>query len=60
MFVIESGFAPAWKSITIPIPVPRQTGFMVTPLSFPVIKSENKGFVPSTVSVAGKQLSVET
>lgn len=60
LFVIESGFAPAWKSITIPIPVPRQTGFMVTPLSFPVIKSENKGFVPSTVSVAGKQLSVET
>lgn len=60
LFVIESGFAPVWKSITIPIPIPRASGFMITPLSFPLIKSENKGFVPSTVSVAGKQLPVET
>ena len=60
LFVIESGFAPSWKSITIPIPIPRQSGFMVTPLSFPLIKSDNKGFVPSSVSVAGKQLPVET
>lgn len=60
LFVIESGFAPSWKSITVPIPIPRQSGFMVTPLSFPLIKSENKGFVPASVSVAGKQLPVET
>ena len=33
---------------------------MVTPLSFPMIKSENKGYVPSSISVAGKQLPVET
>ncbi|MFZ4536244.1 COG3014 family protein [Propionivibrio sp.] len=60
LFVIESGFAPSWKSVTIPIPIPRQSGLMITPLSFPLIKSENPGFVPSTVSVAGKQLQVET
>ena len=61
LFVIESGFAPSWKSITIPIPVPRHKGgLMVTPLSFPLLKSENTGFVPSSVSVAGKQLQVET
>lgn len=60
LFVIESGFAPSWKSVTIPIPIPRKSGLMVTPLSFPLIKSENKGFVPSAVSVAGKQLPVET
>jgi len=60
LFVIESGFAPSWKSVTIPIPIPRHSGFMVTPLSFPLIKSDNKGFVPSSVSVAGKQLPVET
>lgn len=60
LFVIESGFAPSWKSITIPIPIPRQSGFMVTPLSFPLVKSDNKGFVPVSVSVAGKQLPVET
>ncbi|MBV5337730.1 MAG: hypothetical protein J0653_07280, partial [Deltaproteobacteria bacterium] len=33
---------------------------MVTPLSFPLLKAENKGFVPSVVNVAGKQLPVET
>jgi hypothetical protein len=60
LFVIQSGFAPAWKAVTIPIPIPRKGGLIITPLSFPVIKSENKGFVPSTVSVAGKQLPVET
>lgn len=60
LFVIESGFAPSWKSITVPIPIPRQKGLMVTPLSFPYIKAENKGFVPTTVAIAGKQLPVET
>ncbi len=60
LFVIESGFAPAWKSITIPIPLPIKTGMMVTPFSFPLIKSESRGFVPSSVAVAGKQITVET
>ena len=60
LFVIESGFAPAWKSITIPIPIPRQKGLVVTPLSFPIIKSEGRSFVPSAVSVSGRQLPVET
>ena len=60
LFVIESGFAPSWKSMTIPIPIPTHNGLVVTPLSFPLLKSENKGYVPSSVSVAGKQLPVET
>ena len=60
LFVIESGFAPSWKSITVPIPIPLQKGLVVTPLSFPLLKAENKGYVPANVSVAGKQLPVET
>lgn len=61
LFVIESGFAPSWKSITVPIPIPKSKGgLMVTPLSFPLLKAENKGFVPSVVTVSGKQLPVET
>ena len=60
LFVVESGFAPSWKSITVPVPVPRKDGLMVTPLSFPIVKSENKGFVPPSIAVAGKQLPVET
>lgn len=60
LFVIESGFAPSWKSVTIPIPIPRQKGLIATPLSFPVIKAENRGFVPPSLAIAGKQLPVET
>ena len=60
LFVIESGFSPAWKSITVPIPIPRQKGLVVTPLSFPIIKSEGRSYVPSSVSVSGRQLPVET
>jgi hypothetical protein len=60
LFVVESGFAPAWKSITIPVPVPRQNGLILTPLSFPVVKSEQPGFVPPSLSVGGRQLPVET
>ena len=60
LLVIESGFAPSWKSVTIPIPVPRQKGVMVTPISFPLVKAENPGFVPATVNVGDKQLPVET
>ncbi len=60
LFVIESGFAPSWKSITVPVPLPRKKGVMVTPLSFPYLKSENKGIVPSSVVVAGSSFPVET
>ena len=60
LFVVESGFAPAWKSITIPIPLPQQRGIVVTPLSFPIVKSVGKTFVPPSLSVAGHQLPVET
>jgi hypothetical protein len=60
LFVLESGFAPAWKSITIPIPLPQQNGLVVTPLSFPIIKSVGKVLIPPSLSVAGRQLPVET
>jgi hypothetical protein len=60
LFVVESGFAPSWKSVTIPLPIPINKRLVITPLSFPLIKAENKGFVPGTLQVAGKSLPVET
>ena len=61
LFVVESGFAPSFKSITLPIPIPTgKRGLIATPLSFPIIKSENPGFVPPSISVAGKKVAVET
>ena len=61
LFVIESGFAPSWKSITIPIPIPTGRGRLIaTPLSFPIIKSDNKAFVPASIDVGKRKLPVET
>lgn len=60
LFVVESGFAPSWKSVTIPLPIPVGKSFVVTPLSFPVLKAENRGFVPDVVVAGGKKLPVET
>ena len=60
LFVIETGFAPSIDSLNIPIPIPRRNGLIITPLSFPVIKSSSPVPVPTSLSVAGRQLSVET
>jgi hypothetical protein len=60
LFVLESGFAPAWKSVTIPLPVRFNQRHVATPLSFPVLKTESRGYVPATLSVGGKSLPVET
>lgn len=60
LFVIESGFAPAWKSVTVPIPIPTGRSLVVTPLSFPVVKSEGKTFTPENLKAAGRDLPVET
>ena len=61
LFVVESGFSPSWQSVMVPIPLPTGSGkLVITPLSFPRIKSENPGFVPTTIKVGGKDLRVET
>jgi len=60
LFVVESGFAPSWKSVTVPLPIPINKSMVVTPLSFPIIRAENKGFVPASLTVNGKETPVET
>jgi hypothetical protein len=60
LFVVESGFAPALRSITIPLPIPFNKETLVTPLSFPVITADARAFVPPSLSVGGKALPVET
>lgn len=60
LFVIETGFAPSIDSLNIPIPIPRKNGVVVTPLSFPVIKSSSRVQVPASLLVAGQKLPVET
>ncbi len=60
LFVVETGFAPAWKSVTVPLPIPVSGRWVATPLSFPVIKSEGKSFMPASLKAGGKDLRVET
>lgn len=60
LFVIETGFAPSIDSLNIPIPIPRKNGIVITPLSFPVIKSSSPVPVPASLTVAVRQLPVET
>ncbi|AAZ98469.1 conserved hypothetical protein [Thiobacillus denitrificans ATCC 25259] len=51
LFVVESGFAPAKKSISIPIPVPLGGPIGLTPISFPIIQSDTSGAVPATLTI---------
>jgi len=61
LFVIEAGFAPAWKSVTIPLPIPINKQWVATPLSFPVLKAvEPRVTMPASIRAAGKDLPVET
>lgn len=60
LFVIETGFAPSIDSLNIPIPIPRKRGTIVTPLSFPVVKSSPKVLVPPTIKLVDQALPVET
>jgi hypothetical protein len=60
LFVVETGFAPSWKSVSIPLPIRLSGKWVATPLSFPVIKSENRGHLPASLTVAGRAVPIET
>ncbi|MCL1824469.1 MAG: hypothetical protein FWG26_00750 [Betaproteobacteria bacterium] len=59
LFVVESGQAPAWKSVMIPLPLPIDNKLIIVPLSFPVVISSGV-YTPGSLRVAGKNLPVET
>ncbi len=60
LFVVETGFAPAKKSVSIPIPVPFSTGLGVgvIPTSFPIIQSDNSTVVPTQLTLNGGKQTV--
>jgi hypothetical protein len=60
LFVIESGVAPAWKSVNISLPIPINKEIVVTSVSFPRIVPDKWVFVPASLSVGGSTLPVET
>ena len=58
MFEIETGLAPALVSKQFPIPVPINGTLILIPISFPVIKPEGEGFIPSELHVDSTQTLV--
>ena len=59
LFVVETGQAPAWKSVTIPLPLPINNELIVVPLSFPVVISSG-AYTPPYIRVGRQNLPVET
>ena len=58
LFVLETGFAPAKKSVSIPIPVPFSSGLGMglIPISFPTIHSDTRAAAPAQMVLNdGKQ-----
>lgn len=53
LFVIETGFVPAIESMQIPIPLPLAGSIGLVPVSFPLIKNNNDGFVPKEIFIDG-------
>lgn len=60
LFVIESGFAPSWSRHHSDPDLTGRGRLIATPLSFPIIKSDNTGFVPASIEVGKRKLPVET
>ncbi|MEE4156252.1 COG3014 family protein [Pseudomonas viridiflava] len=52
LIVVQSGFAPARDSVSIPLPLPISGNLVITPLSFPVIK-------PDTTTPAFNQITLD-
>ena len=60
LFVVESGFAPAWQSVQIDLPVPINEKLVVLTMAFPRVVAKSQTYVPSYLTVSGKTLPVET
>jgi uncharacterized protein len=59
LFIVKSGFVPAKKSMTIPIPVFTSDGLLAAPISFPYLKS-NTLFHPSALTVDSREAALHT
>ncbi|WP_165668287.1 COG3014 family protein [Metapseudomonas otitidis] len=54
LVVIQSGFAPARDSVRIPLPLPLDSGLVVSTVSFPVLRDDNTTRPPSDLLIDGE------
>lgn len=59
LIVYESGLAPSYKSISIPVPLPLGGSLGVTPISFPVIHEEPVDPLPSSLTIDGVSVEIK-
>lgn len=57
LLVLQSGLAPARDSVSIPLPIPTTAGLLITPLSFPVIKSSGLPAFSGTPTLNAKPIA---
>ncbi|CAM3197753.1 hypothetical protein SAMN04490207_3920 [Pseudomonas gessardii] len=55
LIVVQSGLAPARDSIRLPLPIPIDGHWVITPLSFPVIKPDTSTATFAQIGVDGRQ-----
>lgn len=53
LFVIESGSAPARVSQQFSLPIPYNNKLLVVPVSFPVMRQQDAGYLPSAIHMGG-------
>ncbi len=58
LIIFESGTAPSFKSVQIPIPLPLAGHVGVTPISFPVIESHSDNVQYTKVAVGNKTVEL--
>lgn len=58
LIIFESGTAPSFKSVQIPIPLPLAGHVGVTPISFPVIESHSDNVQYTNVAVGNEKIGL--
>ncbi|HEY5929627.1 MAG TPA: hypothetical protein VIU02_04885, partial [Burkholderiales bacterium] len=60
LFVIESGSAPARVSQQFSLPIPYRDRLLIVPVSFPVLKEQDLGNMPSAIHMGGSTAAPTT
>jgi uncharacterized protein len=60
LFVVEAGFAPAWQSWSLTLPIPTGGGRLIaTSVSFPTLHSQDQIQLPSALQVGQHEIPIE-
>ncbi|MES2817475.1 MAG: hypothetical protein V4812_00625 [Pseudomonadota bacterium] len=58
LLVVQTGLAPARNSLSIPLPIPTDSGLIIAPLSFPLIEADTSTPPVSRLDLNGKNIAL--